>query len=150
VYYIPKPTSVKNFRITGGKNNSVTLQKISKTFSAYTESTDLLVKKGITNIHLATLSLRRKTSMKTSTNFKNCSENHIIKFLSRLSFYSVVDFLQCIHTVTRATQNEALLWKITVLGMKKPPVGAGTFYPLPILLGKTVGDSSHGEGKCRT
>jgi hypothetical protein len=39
-----------------------------------------------------------------------------------------------IYTVTRTTQNEALLWKITVLGMKKPPVGARTFCPLSKLL----------------
>jgi hypothetical protein len=38
------------------------------------------------------------------------------------------------YTVTRATQNEALLWKVAVLGMKKPPVGAGTFCPSPILV----------------
>jgi len=38
------------------------------------------------------------------------------------------------YTVTRATQNEALLWKITVLGKKKLPVGGGTFCPLPILV----------------
>jgi hypothetical protein len=37
-------------------------------------------------------------------------------------------------TVTQANQNEALLWKIEVLGMKKPPVGAGTFFPLPMLV----------------
>jgi hypothetical protein len=36
------------------------------------------------------------------------------------------------YTVTRATPNEALLWKITVLGMIKTPVGAGTFWPLSI------------------
>jgi hypothetical protein len=39
-----------------------------------------------------------------------------------------------IHTVTRATQNEALLWNIAGLGMKKTPVGAGTFCPLSILV----------------
>jgi hypothetical protein len=33
------------------------------------------------------------------------------------------------YTVTRATQNEALLWKIAVLRMKKPHVGDGTFFP---------------------
>jgi hypothetical protein len=27
-------------------------------------------------------------------------------------------------TVTKASQNKAFLWKIAVLGMKKPPVGA--------------------------
>jgi hypothetical protein len=37
------------------------------------------------------------------------------------------------YTVTKANQNEALLWKIAVLGMEKPPVGAGTFCPLPFL-----------------
>jgi hypothetical protein len=37
------------------------------------------------------------------------------------------------YTVTKATQNEALLWKVAVLGMVKPPVGAGTFCPSPIL-----------------
>ncbi len=38
------------------------------------------------------------------------------------------------YTVTKANQNEALLWKIEVLGMKKPTVGAGTFCPSPILV----------------
>jgi hypothetical protein len=38
------------------------------------------------------------------------------------------------YTVTKANQNEALLWKIAVLGMKKPPVGPGTFFPSPILV----------------
>jgi hypothetical protein len=33
-----------------------------------------------------------------------------------------------------SNQNEALLWKIAVLGMKKPPVGAGTFCLLPMLV----------------
>jgi hypothetical protein len=33
-----------------------------------------------------------------------------------------------------SNQNETLLWKIAVLGMKNPPVGAGTFKPSPILL----------------
>jgi hypothetical protein len=37
------------------------------------------------------------------------------------------------YSVTRATQNEALLWKIAILKMKNPPVGAGIFCPLPIL-----------------
>ncbi len=42
---------------------------------------------------------------------------------------------QCyMYSVTRATQNEALLWKIAILEMEKPSVGAGTFCPLPILL----------------
>jgi hypothetical protein len=27
------------------------------------------------------------------------------------------------YSVTKANQNEALLWKIAVLGMEKPPVG---------------------------
>ncbi len=36
-----------------------------------------------------------------------------------------------LHTVTRATQNEALLLKSEVLGMKKPPVGDGHFAPCP-------------------
>jgi hypothetical protein len=31
------------------------------------------------------------------------------------------------YTVTKAAQNEALLWKVAVLGMVKPPVDAGTF-----------------------
>jgi hypothetical protein len=35
---------------------------------------------------------------------------------------------------TRTTQNEALLWKVAVPGMKKPPVGVGTFCPLSILV----------------
>jgi hypothetical protein len=30
-------------------------------------------------------------------------------------------------TVAKANQYEALLWKTSVLGMKKPHVGAGTF-----------------------
>ncbi len=33
----------------------------------------------------------------------------------------------------QATQNEAILWKIAVLGREKPPVGAETFCPSPIL-----------------
>jgi hypothetical protein len=37
-------------------------------------------------------------------------------------------------TVTKGTENEALLWKIAVLGMGKDPVGAGTFFPSPILV----------------
>jgi hypothetical protein len=36
------------------------------------------------------------------------------------------------YTVTKATQNEGLLWKVEVLGMAKPPVDAGTFFPSPI------------------
>ena len=36
-------------------------------------------------------------------------------------------------TVTKANQDEALLWKVAVLGMEKPPVSAGTFCPLPML-----------------
>jgi hypothetical protein len=39
----------------------------------------------------------------------------------------------CNYTVTNADQNVALRWKITVLAMKKPPVDAGTFCPLPFL-----------------
>jgi hypothetical protein len=39
-----------------------------------------------------------------------------------------------LYTVTRTTQNEAVLWKSAGPGMKKPPVGAGTFCPLPILI----------------
>jgi hypothetical protein len=35
------------------------------------------------------------------------------------------------YTVTKASQNEALLWKVEVLGMVKPPVDAGTFCPSP-------------------
>jgi hypothetical protein len=31
------------------------------------------------------------------------------------------------YTVAKDNQNETLLWKIAVLGMKKPHVGAGTF-----------------------
>ena len=38
------------------------------------------------------------------------------------------------YTVTKTTQNEALLWKITVLGKDKNLVGAGTFYTSPILV----------------
>ncbi len=37
------------------------------------------------------------------------------------------------YTVTKANQNEALLWKVAVLGMEKPPVGVGTFCPSPML-----------------
>jgi len=48
--------------------------------------------------------------------------------------YPLEKLLFPIYTVTRATQNEALLWKITVLGMTKPPVGAGTVCPLSILV----------------
>jgi hypothetical protein len=35
--------------------------------------------------------------------------------------------LKQVYTATKAKQNEALLWKTAVLGMKKPPVGARTF-----------------------
>ncbi len=35
---------------------------------------------------------------------------------------------------TRTTQNDAVPWKSTGLGMEKPPVGAGTFCSLPILI----------------
>jgi hypothetical protein len=38
------------------------------------------------------------------------------------------------YTVIKAYQNEALLWKIAVAGMKKPPVGPGTFFPSPMLV----------------
>ncbi len=38
------------------------------------------------------------------------------------------------YTVTKAIQNEALLWKTAVLGMEKAPLGAGTFSPSPILV----------------
>jgi hypothetical protein len=48
---------------------------------------------------------------------KECNVNVVIKY-----------------TVTRATQNVALLWKVAVIGRTKPPVGAGTFCPLPILV----------------
>jgi hypothetical protein len=41
--------------------------------------------------------------------------------------------INCTYTVTKTDQNEALRWKISVLGMKKPPVSAGTFCPLPLL-----------------
>jgi hypothetical protein len=36
-------------------------------------------------------------------------------------------------TVTKANQNETRLWKFAVLEMEKPPVGAGTFCPSPML-----------------
>ena len=36
--------------------------------------------------------------------------------------------------MTKANQNEALLWKVAVLGMVKPPVGAGTFCRSPMLV----------------
>jgi hypothetical protein len=42
-------------------------------------------------------------------------------------------FLTYSRTVTKANQNEALLWKVAVLEMEKPPAGAGTFCPLPLL-----------------
>jgi hypothetical protein len=38
------------------------------------------------------------------------------------------------YTVTKANQNEALLWKTAVLEMKKPPVVAGTFCPSTMLV----------------
>jgi hypothetical protein len=43
-------------------------------------------------------------------------------------------FRSRLYTVTRTTQNEAVLWISAGLGMKKPPVGAGTFCHLPILI----------------
>jgi hypothetical protein len=39
-----------------------------------------------------------------------------------------------LYTVGKANQNEALLWKIAFLGMKKPTIGAGTFSPSPMLV----------------
>jgi hypothetical protein len=39
-----------------------------------------------------------------------------------------------LHTVTRALQNEALLWKIQAWECKKPPVDSGTFCNLSILV----------------
>jgi hypothetical protein len=48
--------------------------------------------------------------------------------------YPLKKLLFPIYTVTKATQNEALLWKITVLGMTKSPVGAGKVCPLSILV----------------
>jgi hypothetical protein len=46
-----------------------------------------------------------------------------------------VPWLMCPHTVTRAAQNEALLWKIAVLGMKKAPCWCRNILrPSPILL----------------
>jgi hypothetical protein len=38
-----------------------------------------------------------------------------------------------VYTVTKANHNESLLRKIAVLGIKKPPVGAGTFCPSTML-----------------
>jgi hypothetical protein len=38
------------------------------------------------------------------------------------------------YTVTKANQNETLLWKIAVLEMKKPPVGARAFFLSPMLV----------------
>jgi len=35
-----------------------------------------------------------------------------------------------LYTVTRTTQNEALLWKVAVLGMKKPPCWCRNILPL--------------------
>ncbi len=43
--------------------------------------------------------------------------------------------IYCIlHTVTKAIQNEAPLWKHAVLGMEKDPADAGTFCTSPILV----------------
>jgi hypothetical protein len=39
-----------------------------------------------------------------------------------------------LYKVGKANQNEALLWKIAFLGMKKPTIGAGTFSPSPMLV----------------
>jgi hypothetical protein len=50
------------------------------------------------------------------------------KFLIPL-YYSPCVFR---YTVTKANQNEALLWKIAVLGTKKSPVGARKFSPSPM------------------
>jgi hypothetical protein len=36
--------------------------------------------------------------------------------------------------VGKANKNKALLWKIVVLGMKKPPVGVENFFPSPMLV----------------
>jgi hypothetical protein len=38
-----------------------------------------------------------------------------------------------LYTVGKANQNEALLWKIAVLGMKNTPVGDGNVFPSPML-----------------
>jgi hypothetical protein len=38
-----------------------------------------------------------------------------------------------LYTVTKANQNEDFLRKVAVLGMEKPPVGAGTLCPSPML-----------------
>jgi hypothetical protein len=38
-----------------------------------------------------------------------------------------------VYTVTKANHNEVLLRKISVLGIKKPPVGAGTYCPSTML-----------------
>ena len=46
----------------------------------------------------------------------------------------MVQALLSLYTVTKTTQNEALLWKITILGKDKILVGAGTFYTSPILV----------------
>jgi hypothetical protein len=43
------------------------------------------------------------------------------------------DFFISPYTVTKANQNEALLWKDAELGMEKPRVGAGTFCLSPML-----------------
>jgi hypothetical protein len=54
-------------------------------------------------------------------------------------------------TVTQANQNEALLWKIEVLGMKKPTAGAGTFCPSPIsgVLHSSMPEMSSGMEECK-
>jgi hypothetical protein len=73
---------------------------------------------------------RRYQTCKTL--FKNVQMKQIQQTI--ITEYPLEKLLFPIYTVTRATQNEALLWKITVLGMTKPPVGAGTFCPLSILV----------------
>jgi hypothetical protein len=55
-----------------------------------------------------------------------------------LAAFSFVFQTKCLsgssYTVTKANQNEALLWKVAVLGKEKPPVSAGTFFPSPTLV----------------
>jgi hypothetical protein len=51
-------------------------------------------------------------------------------------------------TVTKANQNEALLWNIAVLGMEKSPDGAGKFCSSPMLV-FYIPEPSSGMGECK-
>jgi hypothetical protein len=59
--------------------------------------------------------------------------------LAPIDFLKIPALLNQTHSLRskplgKANQNEALLWKIAVLGMKKPPVGAGNVFPSPMLV----------------